>query len=199
MVYCIELFRIDGLLLWHDAARAFRVRARLGLRWVVALGGCAAQGGRVFHDFDGLGVDRHCRSLLWRLSRRLGTVLLPWTAFGGFDGLEGADGDIGNDSVVLLLLAAFLRIRLDSSYVLVRICEHLGQQVVVVEVFQVVDLIEHAEIVRGHLLDVVQGLFIGEVMVPEDAVVVLAGVIHGWLVVDSAEALHVGAVLKGDF
>ena len=55
-------------------------------------------------------------------------------------------------SVVHWLIGAIV---CDTSYVLMREREHLGQQIILVEVLQVVDLVERSLVLIGYILDLV--------------------------------------------
>ena len=93
-------------------------------------------------------------------------------------------------------LLALSSVRDYAGDVLVRKSEHLGQQVVVVKVFQVVDLVENLEVFGGNVLNIGHHLFVVDVTGPELSIVVLAVVIDGSLVIDR---LIIRCVLKGDF
>ena len=55
----------------------------------------------------------------------------------------------------------------DSSDVLMRESKHLWQEVVLVEVFQVVNVICRSQVVCGHLLDLVQDPLVLDKTLPE--------------------------------
>ena len=62
--------------------------------------------------------------------------------------------------------------------------KHLWKQIVLIEVFKVVDLVQSPQIIRGHILNLSHHLLIVEETAPEQAVVVLILVVLGRLIID---------------
>ena len=69
-----------------------------------------------------------------------------------------------------------------SGHILVGEGKHLGQQVVLIEVFEVVDLVESTVVIRGDLLDLIQYSLVVDVACPEQTVVVDIVLERRWLV-----------------
>ena len=74
-----------------------------------------------------------------------------------------------------------------ARHILVRECKHLGQQIVVVEVFQVVDLVEHAQVVLRDILNLLHHFLVLKILLPKDTVVVEVRTVLGWLIIDLPE------------
>ena len=75
--------------------------------------------------------------------------------------------------------------------------KHLWQQVVLVEVFQVVDLIEGALVLLGNVLDLVQDLLVVDKARPELVEIVSVVFEEGWIILDVL-IIFARSVLKCD-
>lgn len=80
---------------------------------------------------------------------------------------------------------------LEPGDVLVGEGEHFGQEVVVVEILEVVNLVQHFEVVGGDFLDLGHHLLVLKVVHPELLVVVDVWVKLGWVILDRLETLLV--------
>ena len=73
--------------------------------------------------------------------------------------------------------------------------KHFRQQVILIEVLEVVDLVERAEVFRCSVLDLCQNPLILDKARPVLGEVVLIGVVERWIVLDLIEVIF---VFEGD-
>ena len=85
----------------------------------------------------------------------------------------------------------------DAGHILMREGKHLRQQVVLVEVFQVVDLIERALVLLGNVLDLVQDLLVVDKARPELVEIVSVVFEVGWIILDVL-IIFARSILKRD-